>query len=112
MYKHLFVPVDGSELSHRAMDGSIELAKQLGAQITGFVVEPDLPITAATTHGDQFIGRLKDNESKNEAHASALLLLRPCEVLSGVSNPTVLEVAHNPLRGFLQHRHMLVGGLA
>ncbi|MBY0465378.1 MAG: universal stress protein, partial [Burkholderiales bacterium] len=46
MYKHLFVPVDGSELSHQAMDGSIELAQQLGAKITGFVVEPDLPITA------------------------------------------------------------------
>jgi len=42
MYKHLFVPVDGSELSRRAMDGSIELALQLGARITGFVVEPDL----------------------------------------------------------------------
>ena len=40
------------------------------------------------------------------------LLLRPCEVLSGVPNPTILEVAHNALRSFLQHRHMLVGGLA
>lgn len=73
MYKHLFVPVDGSELSHRAMDGSIELALQLGARITGFVVEPDLPLSTATRHGDQFFDRIKNHESRNEAHAGALL---------------------------------------
>ena len=73
MYKHLFVPVDGSELSHRAMDGSIELAQQLGARITGFVVEPDLPLSTATRHGDEFMDRIKDHESKNEAHAAGLL---------------------------------------
>lgn len=73
MYKHLFVPVDGSELSHRAMDASIDLAKQLGAKITGFVVEPDLPITAATSHGDVLMERMKSNEAQNEAHAAALL---------------------------------------
>ena len=73
MYKHLFVPVDGSELSHRAMEGSIELALQLGARITGFVVEPDLPLSTATGHGEEFLERVKNHESKNEAHASALL---------------------------------------
>lgn len=73
MYKHLFVPVDGSELSHRAMDGSIALALQLGARITGFVVEPDLPLSTATRHGDEFLNRIKGHESKNEAHAAALL---------------------------------------
>jgi len=73
MYKHLFVPVDGSELSHRAMDGSIELARQLGARITGFVVEPDLPITAAASMTQGLAERMKDNESRNEAHAAALL---------------------------------------
>ena len=44
MYQHLFVPVDGSELSQRAIDGSIALAKQLGARITGFVAEPELAL--------------------------------------------------------------------
>ena len=73
MYKHLFVPVDGSNLSHRAMDGSIELALQLGARITGFVVEPEVPLTAANSKTGNLLDRIKDNESKNEAHASALL---------------------------------------
>ena len=73
MYKHLFVPVDGSELSHRAMDGSIELDLQLGARITGFVVEPDLPLSTVSRYKDEFLDRVKDHESKNEAHAAALL---------------------------------------
>jgi len=73
MYKHLFVPVDGSELSHRAMDGSIELALQLGARITGFVVEPDLPLSEMAGPGNEFRDRVKSHEAKNEAHAAALM---------------------------------------
>ena len=34
MYEHLLVPVDGSELSHKAMTHAIGLAKMLGASIT------------------------------------------------------------------------------
>lgn len=73
MYKHLFVPVDGSDLSHRAMDASIALARQLGARITGFVVEPEVPITAANSRVRNLLDHIKDNETKNEAHANALL---------------------------------------
>jgi nucleotide-binding universal stress UspA family protein len=40
MYEHLLVPVDGGELSERAMTASIELARKLGARITGFIAEP------------------------------------------------------------------------
>lgn len=43
MYQRLLVPVDGTELSERAMQKSIEFAHQLGAAITGFVAEPAGP---------------------------------------------------------------------
>jgi nucleotide-binding universal stress UspA family protein len=42
MFQHLLVPIDGSELSARAIEASVELAAKLGAAITGFVVEPDV----------------------------------------------------------------------
>lgn len=73
MYKHLFVPVDGSVLSHRAMDGSIDLAKQLGARITGFVVEPDLPVSATSHDAQAFASHIQEHDAKNQAHAKALL---------------------------------------
>ena len=44
MYKKLLVPVDGGDLTDRAMTQSIALARQLGASITAFVVEPDMPL--------------------------------------------------------------------
>ena len=46
------------------------------------------------------------------APLASLLLIRPCEVSSRVANVTILEVAHNALRVLLQHRHMVVRGLA
>ncbi len=40
------------------------------------------------------------------------LLLRPCEVSSGIANASVLEVAHHTQRVLLQHRHVVVRGFA
>ena len=39
MIKRILVPIDGSKLSERTMQASIELAAQLGAGILGFAVE-------------------------------------------------------------------------
>ena len=73
MYQHLFVPIDGSELSQRAIDGSLQLAKQLGARITGFVVEPELPLSVASGSPTAFASRVRTQEEKNDAHALNLL---------------------------------------
>ena len=73
MYKHLFVPVDGSELTHRLMDKSLELAVQLKAKITGFVVEPDLPLEVASRTAEKFVNQMLEHERENEKHSYALL---------------------------------------
>ena len=72
-YRHLFVPVDGSALSPRAMDGAIDLARQLGARITGFVAEPEIDLRSVTYDAAAFQQRIADNEQRNAQHASALL---------------------------------------
>lgn len=73
MYKHLLVPIDGSELSAQAIEHSVGLSRQLGARVTGFVVEP-LP----SEPGDSTRPHLYPRESEHrrvtaEAHAHALL---------------------------------------
>ncbi len=41
MFKNILVPTDGTELSAKAIDGAVGLARQLGAKIVGVtVVEP------------------------------------------------------------------------
>ena len=53
-------------------DDSWHLVKST-PKVTGFVVEPDLPISLANVRGDAFLAGVKKHEMDNEAHASALL---------------------------------------
>jgi len=73
MYKNLLVPVDGGELSERAMRASIELARQLGAQITGFVVEPDMPLPNAGTQPIVYARARDVHEQRTDQHAHDVL---------------------------------------
>lgn len=70
MFQHLLVPIDGSDLSERAIASSIMLAGKLGATITGFVVEPDAQTVGAAA------ALSRDLEAANSAaaaHAKKLL---------------------------------------
>jgi nucleotide-binding universal stress UspA family protein len=46
MFKHILVPVDGSDLSEKTIQLSVSLARQLGASVTGFVAEPLPPLAS------------------------------------------------------------------
>jgi nucleotide-binding universal stress UspA family protein len=43
MFKHILVPTDGSELSQKAIDGAIDLAKTVGARVTAYACLPQYP---------------------------------------------------------------------
>jgi nucleotide-binding universal stress UspA family protein len=73
MYHHLLVPVDGSELSERAIEASIELAQQLGAAITGFVAEPVLPVVAMPKARSVLAAESQSHHQSTEAHARGVL---------------------------------------
>lgn len=45
MFKHLLIPTDGSELSHKAMQGALELATALNAKVTAYVCLEQYPYT-------------------------------------------------------------------
>ena len=45
MYKHILVPTDGSPQSKKAVVGAVELAKAIGAKVTGlFAAPPATPV--------------------------------------------------------------------
>lgn len=44
MFKHIFVPTDGSELSRMTAERAITFAKETGARITVFFAKPEYPI--------------------------------------------------------------------
>ena len=71
MYEHLLVPVDGSELSDRAMTASIELARKLGARITGFIAEPFA--TPPPGVGLGYGSAVRQHDQVVQAHARGVL---------------------------------------
>ncbi|WP_298010204.1 universal stress protein [uncultured Aquabacterium sp.] len=74
MYEHLLVPVDGSELSNKAIDHSIGLAKMLGASITGFTAEPPLPVLVVEQSAVAYdVATFQEHEKRCEAHAREVL---------------------------------------
>ncbi len=73
MYKQLLVPVDGAELTSRAVTQSVALARQLGAAITGFVVEALPALPGMGTHLASYHQEVKSHEARTESHAREVL---------------------------------------
>ena len=44
MFKHILIPTDGSEVATKAITAGVELAKEMGAKVTGFYAEEPRPL--------------------------------------------------------------------
>lgn len=73
MFHRLLVPVDGSELSDRAMQASLALARQLGAAVLGFVAEPIQPLRDEARLRALWEQDTRAHDSMSRAHASQVL---------------------------------------
>ncbi len=73
MFKRILVPVDGSSLTETAVRSSVDLARQLGATLVGFVAEP-LPPVPVTPRSPALIEHdLAEHEALAAAHARPVL---------------------------------------
>ena len=73
MFKKLLVPVDGTEVSERAIEQSIALAKQMGASISGYVVEALPALPAMGTYLPAYRQEVKTQEALSGSHAEKML---------------------------------------
>lgn len=73
MYKHILVPIDGSELSKHAIEHSVGLAAKLGARITGFVAEPFAPLPSDTSGMTSYMRKTEEHRTRTEIHAQTVL---------------------------------------
>lgn len=74
MYKKLLVPIDGSAFSERAVRESIALARQLGAEITGFIAEPEAPLPAVGRPAPMIALETRQHDARVGRHAVDVLL--------------------------------------
>jgi nucleotide-binding universal stress UspA family protein len=44
MFKHIFVPTDGSQLSQETARRAVSFAKEAGAKVTAFFAKPEYPV--------------------------------------------------------------------
>jgi nucleotide-binding universal stress UspA family protein len=73
MYRNLLVPIDGSGLADKAIDGSIALAKQLGATITAFTAEPPPPLPTEGQSTLIVAAQREQHAARTEHHARDVL---------------------------------------
>lgn len=73
MFKRILVPVDGSDLSERAITQSLALAQQLGATVIGFVAEPLPPIPTGPRNEALLRNELRQHAAECQAHAQGIL---------------------------------------
>ena len=71
MFAHVLIPTDGSELSDRAIERGVELAKALGARITFLAVVE--PFRVFDLSADQLEETRASYEAHVQAHADATL---------------------------------------
>ena len=73
MFKHILIPVDGSDFSDRAIGAGVRFAKSVNARITGFIAEPEYKLP---THGE-IISRtavsMYEHSAEVRVHAQSVL---------------------------------------
>lgn len=85
MFKHILLPTDGSELSKKAIDGGLELAKAIGARVTAYVCleeYPYTPFSEIVVEAPQAFRDRIESQAKlylNEIKTAAAALDVPCD---------------------------------
>ena len=95
MYKHILLPVDGSDLSLRAADAGIALARQLGARVHVLHVVVPLPAVPFLTE-IVVINDAEYADSAEEAGARYLAAVRERADAAGVPCQSSLESDPRP----------------
>jgi nucleotide-binding universal stress UspA family protein len=73
MFTRILVPVDDSDLSEKAIQLSVRLARQLGAAITGFIAEPLPPLVSGPRAPALMHQEAVEHDAMTESHAQAVL---------------------------------------
>ena len=71
MFKHILLPIDGSELSEAAIQKGIQFAKSINAEVTGFHVI--LPFHVFTIQTEMLEDTKNQYESESKVHAEQFL---------------------------------------
>lgn len=102
MFKHILIPSDGSQLSEEAVRRGIDLAKSVGARVTGFTAIPEYPRAAYTRWESPDSVNPERHRLHWQDHAKAVLrFIEDSARTQGVPCGTVYESCADPYLGII-----------
>jgi nucleotide-binding universal stress UspA family protein len=100
MFKHIFIPTDGSDLSRKAVLYGMQLAKLSGAKVTAFAVRA--PYVVSSMDFGSAIGTQEQFDEETKASANrALEQARMAGEAAGISVESVQEIHDQPFRAIV-----------
>lgn len=100
MFKHILVPTDGSDLSQKAIDGAIDLARTVGARVTAYTCLPQYPYSPFSEVVVEAPGDFQ-SRSEREAH-SHLREIEEAAQRVGVACTSQTSVHPSPYLGIIE----------
>ena len=100
MLKHILIPIDGSDLSRKALLYAVQLAKESPAKVTVLTVRPPYQIGSMDMIG--VVGGQDEFEAETQRYAEfALTQARMAGEAAGVALETVQDVGDQPWRAII-----------
>jgi nucleotide-binding universal stress UspA family protein len=99
MFKHILLPIDGSDLSHKAISAAVEFARTTGARLTPYMCVEEYPYVLSTDSSHE-----KRDVFKQRVEAAARQELSRVEAsaaLAGVPCTGHVSTAAAPFRGII-----------
>ena len=101
MFKHILLPIDGSELSEAAIQKGIQFAKSINAEVTGFHVI--LPFHVFTIQTEMLEDTKKQYESESKVRAEQFLgVIKKAAEKAGVRCDTDYVTSNHPYEMIIQ----------
>lgn len=99
MFKHILLPVDGSELSQKATPAAIEFARTTGAKLTPYICLEEYPFLQSSDAGHE---KRSVFEHRIEAAArEELAKIEAAAAQAGVPCAGATSIAAAPYRGII-----------
>ena len=100
MFHHILIPIDGSDLSRKALLYGVQLAKESKAKVTVLTIRPPFTVTAMDMIS--IAGSQDEFESETRRYADhALSQAKMAGEAAGVEVETVQEVHDQPFRAII-----------
>jgi nucleotide-binding universal stress UspA family protein len=108
MYKRVLIPTDGSDLSRKAIEQGVALAKSIGASVVGITVSPTLHAFVLGVGMDPLVVTETPEQFRKtcEAHAERVLaILRDTAKITGVPYEGVHAINDHPHEAIIATAH-------